>query len=322
MNSDADRMTHWLEHELEAPALEQTHFSFSYYMLKSALGLIGKHDAKGLDWDEARRLRLLCQQLWQLLRAHVGEDFVECMNRGVPGTIFGRALIKVQGPMKGFWMEEQNDYRWGWRLTDLVPLHYDEDVADMFEQWKIDVADPDDNKPTTKRAPSASRRRASLAPPPAAAEAAAASPSKRAQSKSPPKRAQSKSSAKRAAPPRKSNSSSSASNSNTSNPNVSTSVTSVTSVASSTAPGYVHQNVRGKIVSPTNPAIIAELKQANRFHETLPAPEVWHRRMRPYFTFGETPYMQQLASDQIQEDLNKSEQTLLTFPPLLCFAAR
>jgi hypothetical protein len=29
--------------------------------------------------------------------------------------------------------------------------------------------------------------------------------------------------------------------------------------------------------------------------------------MPPYFTFGETPYMQKLASDQIQHDLNRSE---------------
>jgi hypothetical protein len=331
MNSDADRMTHWLEHELEAPGLEQRHFSFSYYMLKSAIRLLDRHDAKGLDWAEARRLRTLCQELWTLLHAHVGRGFVECLNRGVPGNVFGRALVKVQGPVKGFWIEEEKEYRYGWRLTDLVPLHYDEDVADLFEQWKRDVGDSDDNEPTTKRAPSVSCRGASLAPLPAAAEAAAAPPSKRAQSKSPTKRAQSESPTKRASSPRKSSSSSdassssasssSASNPNASNPNASASDAS-SSEASSTVPGYVYQNVRGKIVSPTNPAMITDLKQANRFHETLPAPEVWHRRMPPYFTFGETPYMQQLASDQIQDDLNRSKFTLSLFPQFSFYASR
>jgi hypothetical protein len=288
MDSDADLMAHWLEYELEAPGLEERHFSFSYYMLRSAIRLLDKHDAKRFDWAEARRLRALCKELWTILRAHVGSTFVECLDRGVPGNVFGRALVKVQGPMKGFWIEEEKEYRYGWRLTNLVPLHYDEDVADLFEQWKLNVGDSDDNEPTTKRAPSVSRRCASLAPLPAAAYAAAP-PSRRAQSKSPTKRAQSKSLTKRASSPRKSSS---------------------TSDASSTVPVYVYQNVRGKIVSPTNPAMITELKQANRFHETLPAPEVWHRRMPPYFTFGETPYMQQLASDQIQDDLNRSEFTL------------
>jgi hypothetical protein len=301
-------MAHWLEYELEAPGLDERHFSFSYYMLRSAIRLLDKHDAKRFDWAGARRLRTLCKELWTILRAHVGSAFVECLDRGVPGNVFGRALVKVQGPMKGFWIEEEKEYRYGWRLTDLVPLHYDEDVADLFEQWKLNVGDSDDNEPTTKRAPSVSRRRASLAPLPAAADAAAP-PSRRAQSKSPTKRAQSKSLTKRVSSPRKSSSSSDASNSNASNSNASNSNAS-TSDASSTVPAYVYRNVRGKIVSPTNPAMITELKQPNRFHETLPAPEVWHRRMPPYFTFGETPYMQQLASDQIQDDLNRSEFTL------------
>lgn len=56
--------------------------------------------------------------------------------------------------------------------------------------------------------------------------------------------------------------------------------------------------------------MIAALNKRNPFHETLPAPEVWHRRMAPYFTFGETPYMQRLASDQIQEDLDRSKALL------------
>lgn len=134
-------------------------------------------------------------------------------------------------------------------------------------------------------------KRKSPAPAPLPAAAAAAAPlSKRAQSKSP---------TKRAASPKKSSLASDAS-----------------------TQGYEHHNVRGNIISPTSLPTIAALNQTNKFHETLPAPEVWHRRMPPYFTFGETPYMQKLASDQIQEDLNKSERTPLWFSlSLLYFAS-
>lgn len=64
---------------------------------------------------------------------------------------------------------------------------------------------------------------------------------------------------------------------------------------------------RGNIVSPTNPEHIAELKRPNPFYETLPAPEVWHRRMPPYFPFGETPYMEAVLSKQIDEDLKRGK---------------
>ncbi|KXS99245.1 hypothetical protein AC579_3920 [Pseudocercospora musae] len=41
----------------------------------------------------------------------------------------------------------------------------------------------------------------------------------------------------------------------------------------------------------------------NPFFQTMPAEEIWHRRMPPYFPFGETPYMEKVMSDQINEDL-------------------
>ena len=51
--------------------------------------------------------------------------------------------------------------------------------------------------------------------------------------------------------------------------------------------------------------MVEELGKRNPFHETLPAPEVWHRNMPPYFPFGETPFMEQEISRQIDEDLRR-----------------
>ncbi|CAK1354248.1 unnamed protein product [Cercospora beticola] len=74
---------------------------------------------------------------------------------------------------------------------------------------------------------------------------------------------------------------------------------------------------RGKIVSSTNPPLINIVidqdahgndivqERVNPFFETLPGPEVWHRNMPPYFSFGETKYMEQVISDQINRDLNR-----------------
>lgn len=66
-----------------------------------------------------------------------------------------------------------------------------------------------------------------------------------------------------------------------------------------------HPGGRGKIISPTNPPMVEELNKRNTFHETLPAPELWHRNMPPYFPFGETPFMEQEISRQIDEDLRR-----------------
>lgn len=66
---------------------------------------------------------------------------------------------------------------------------------------------------------------------------------------------------------------------------------------------------RGKIFSYTNPPVITveNKKRPNPFFETMPAPEVWHRRMPPFFMFGETKYMEQKISDDINRDLNRSK---------------
>ncbi|EME87285.1 uncharacterized protein MYCFIDRAFT_169142 [Pseudocercospora fijiensis CIRAD86] len=45
----------------------------------------------------------------------------------------------------------------------------------------------------------------------------------------------------------------------------------------------------------------------NPFFQTMPAAEIWHRRMPPYFPFGETPYMEKVMSDQINADLARSK---------------
>jgi hypothetical protein len=54
--------------------------------------------------------------------------------------------------------------------------------------------------------------------------------------------------------------------------------------------------------------MISSLNKPNPFHETLPAPEIWHRRMPPYFPFGETPFMEREISRQIEEDLARGKQ--------------
>jgi len=53
--------------------------------------------------------------------------------------------------------------------------------------------------------------------------------------------------------------------------------------------------------------MIDSLNKPNPFHETLPAPEIWHRRMPPYFPFGETPFMEREISRQIEEDLARGK---------------
>lgn len=75
----------------------------------------------------------------------------------------------------------------------------------------------------------------------------------------------------------------------------------------STRPPHPNEPGRGGIISPTNPQTIPSLNKPNPFHETLPAPEIWHRRMPPYFPFGETPFMEREISRQIEEDLARGE---------------
>ncbi|KAK3675309.1 hypothetical protein LTR78_004819 [Recurvomyces mirabilis] len=50
------------------------------------------------------------------------------------------------------------------------------------------------------------------------------------------------------------------------------------------------------------------LPKKNPFHELMPAPEVWHRRMPNVFPFGETPFMEREKSRQINEDLTRSHE--------------
>nr|OQO21182.1 hypothetical protein B0A51_12049 [Rachicladosporium sp. CCFEE 5018] len=65
-------------------------------------------------------------------------------------------------------------------------------------------------------------------------------------------------------------------------------------------------HTRGEVISCTNLESISDQKgKHNPFFETLPAPEVWHRRMPPYFPFGETPLMEAYVSRQIDEDLKR-----------------
>ncbi|KAK4547053.1 hypothetical protein LTR36_001274 [Oleoguttula mirabilis] len=65
---------------------------------------------------------------------------------------------------------------------------------------------------------------------------------------------------------------------------------------------------RGIVRSSTNPQYIPGTEKDNPFFETMPAPEVWHRRMPPYFPFGETPFMENALSKQINEDLARGKE--------------
>ncbi|KAI7512504.1 hypothetical protein KC347_g2402 [Hortaea werneckii] len=62
---------------------------------------------------------------------------------------------------------------------------------------------------------------------------------------------------------------------------------------------------RGPVHSSTNPQFIPDdpRQRPNPFFETMPAAEVWHQRMPSFFPFGETPYLERVKSQQIEEDL-------------------
>ncbi|KAI6837135.1 hypothetical protein KC340_g13182 [Hortaea werneckii] len=62
---------------------------------------------------------------------------------------------------------------------------------------------------------------------------------------------------------------------------------------------------RGPVHSSTNPQFIPNdpKQRSNPFFETMPGAEVWHQRMPSFFPFGETPYLERVKSQQIEEDL-------------------
>ncbi|RMX98397.1 hypothetical protein D0867_12455 [Hortaea werneckii] len=62
---------------------------------------------------------------------------------------------------------------------------------------------------------------------------------------------------------------------------------------------------RGPVHSSTNPQFIPNdpKQRPNPFFETMPGAEVWHQRMPSFFPFGETPYLERVKSQQIEEDL-------------------
>jgi hypothetical protein len=64
---------------------------------------------------------------------------------------------------------------------------------------------------------------------------------------------------------------------------------------------------RGTVHSVTNKPLIPGTNRKNPFFETMPGPEVWHRRMPPFPPFGETPLMEREMRRQISEDLAKGE---------------
>lgn len=78
-------------------------------------------------------------------------------------------------------------------------------------------------------------------------------------------------------------------------------------------PGLSELSQRGNMISSTNPGIISIMvddhaqDRINPFFETLPGPEIWYRNMPPFFNFGETKFMEQQISDQINEDLARGK---------------
>lgn len=62
---------------------------------------------------------------------------------------------------------------------------------------------------------------------------------------------------------------------------------------------------REPVHSSTNPQFIPNdpKQRPNPFFETMPAAEIWHQRMPSFFPFGETPYLERVKSQQIEEDL-------------------
>jgi hypothetical protein len=279
-------MAHWLGHELVDVGLESKHVSDCYHMLSRGVRLLERHDAAGIDSAQSRRLRRICHKLWTAVRGIVGSALDECIERDVPSHVFSQAFASAQAPPAEFWCAEQEKYVHGWEFGTIRPLSYDENVAGLFQTWR--------------RGKRESRAKRAASKSPAPVPAAPAARSERTQSRSP---------TKSTASARKPSSASSViANASTSptkraaSPSKSNSASTVSAQAATSK-----QNDRGEIISPTNPVTIPVLNASNRFFETLPAPEVWHRRMAPYFTFGETPAMQKLASDQIRDDLQRSK---------------
>ncbi|KJX98020.1 hypothetical protein TI39_contig444g00007 [Zymoseptoria brevis] len=64
-------------------------------------------------------------------------------------------------------------------------------------------------------------------------------------------------------------------------------------------------NHHGPVISVTNPRFLPGTNNPNPFFEQMPRPEVWHRQAPRvgFFGFGDTPFSQQMVSDQIDADL-------------------
>jgi len=320
MKKATNEMQEWLAHGLEEPPVD---LYSAYDMLAEGVGNLARYDDLGVNIVPVRRLRSACRKLWMTLRRIVGSAVDECLDKHVPGQVFEEALAGVQRPMKEFEVDTTSDpsnvvYRFGWHVNDTVQLKFG-DVAELFEKYKR----KEEGRKVRHRGASPAKKRTRSkspvkAPAPVQADGepeeveagpisqrtgrlrAAQAEAKRTASKSPAPiiaaapppppsgRTQSRSPIKLVASPRKPNSASN----------------------TSAKAGSTHESDRGLIISPTNLPKIPVLNADSRFFETLPAPEVWHRRMAPYFTFGETPHMQKLASDQIQDDLQRSKQSL------------
>ena len=320
MKKATNEMQEWLAHGLEEPPVD---LYSAYDMLAEGVGNLARYDDLGVNIVPVRRLRSACRKLWMTLRRIVGSAVDECLDKHVPGQVFEETLAGVQRPMKEFEVDTTSDpsnvvYRFGWHVNDTVQLKFG-GVAELFEKYKR----KEEGRKVRHRGASPAKKRTRskspvTAPAPVQADGepeeveagpisqrtgrlrAAQAEAKRTASKSPAPiiaaapppppsgRTQSRSPIKPVASPRKSNSASN----------------------TSAKAGSTHESDRGLIISPTNLPKIPVLNADSRFFETLPAPEVWHRRMAPYFTFGETPHMQKLASDQIQDDLQRSKQSL------------
>ncbi|KAK4508062.1 hypothetical protein PRZ48_001799 [Zasmidium cellare] len=82
--------------------------------------------------------------------------------------------------------------------------------------------------------------------------------------------------------------------------------------------GQPSKKGHGSVRSPLNPEYLTQdgkSKKKNAFFETMPLAEEWHRNMPSFLSIGETPYMETVVSNQIEDDLGRTHEEVQEKPP-------